>query len=413
MKDTGRRTDSAHAVLWRTLQKEAHEIAQKETFLAPMLERMLLTPDTPHDALACRLAHDLTSQKMNVDRYRECLLEALLADPTIIEATVQDLMAVHSNDPACTSLAQAFLNYKGFHAVQTHRIANHFWKAGRGELAAWLSNRVSMVFGPDIHPAANLGAGLLLDHGSGIVIGETAVVEDNVTIMQNVTLGGTGKSQGDRHPKVRQGVMIGAGAKIIGNIEIGAFSKVGAGSVVLKDVPAECTVVGVPAQIVRLRPKAGPAQVDLAPTSNSGSRLSTSDGFTCTSPTTELPQSRADGTGLLSADCTARVSANRYASDASPGCQTGICETLQAILCSPQQPTRCRLIDQRKRIMAFVAINNQAPLGAVTTLRVVDSAINLIDTFVAWNEARLTRKVLMSLSADQLEDIGLSRAELF
>lgn len=255
MQDTNAGSCTGPSDLWASLQREAHEIAHKEPFLAAMLEHTLFGSDSLSDALARRLAQDLASAEMNEDGYQECLLDAFLADPSMIKETTKDLIAVHANDPACTSLTQAFLNYRGFHAVQTHRVANHFWRVGRRELATWLSNRVATVFGPDIHPAARLGAGLLLDHGAGIVIGETAIVEDDVTILQNVTLGGTGKVRGDRHPKVRQGAMIGAGANIIGIVEIGAFSKIGAGSVVLKDVPPGCTVAGVPAQIVRVHPK--------------------------------------------------------------------------------------------------------------------------------------------------------------
>lgn len=276
MKDKTTETSSALSTLWPTLQREALEVAQREPLLAPMIERMLLTTDAFHHALARRLAHDLASEDVIGEAYQDILLEVLLANPAIVEATASDLIAARTNDPACTSFLQAFLNYKGFHAVQTHRIAHHLWNAGRSELGAWLSNRISIVFGPDIHPAAYLGAGLLLDHGAGIVIGETAVIEDDVTIMQNVTLGGTGKSRGDRHPKVRQGVMIGAGAKVLGNIEIGIQSKVGAGSVVLKDVPAGCTVVGVPARIVRCHSKAVSAEVDNASRTHSGRHSLTS-----------------------------------------------------------------------------------------------------------------------------------------
>ena len=203
------------------------------------------------DALALVLAQRLAGPDMGQEFLVEILKEGLQAKRGIPDAAAQDLVAIHTNDPASRTHAHAFLNYKGFHAVQVARIARVFWYAGRFDLAVWLSNRASLAFGPDIHPAAQLGSGLMLDHGSGIVIGETAVVEDEVTILQNVTLGGTGKERGDRHPKVRRGVLIGAGANIIGNIELGAYSKIGAGSVVLENVPANCTVVGVPAKIVR------------------------------------------------------------------------------------------------------------------------------------------------------------------
>ncbi len=240
--------------LWQTLRQEARAIAQTEPILAPILRRTLLDRGTLQDALAHRLASHLATAEMDAVACQALLSEGFDEDPAIVLQSARDLIAICSNDPACRTHIHAYLNYKGFHAVQVHRIAHHLWANCRRDLATWLSNRASAAFGPDIHPAARFGAGIMLDHGSGIVIGETAEVEDDVTILQNVTLGGTGKIQGDRHPKVRQGAMIGAGANVIGNIEIGAFSKVGAGSVVLKNVPPGCTVAGVPAQIVRLHP---------------------------------------------------------------------------------------------------------------------------------------------------------------
>ncbi|MDX1742846.1 MAG: serine O-acetyltransferase [Ruegeria sp.] len=237
---------------WVTLRHEIEEITGKEPMLAEYLSGLLSAQTDLRQALAQRLARGLANSDVPEGRITVMLMEGLHAQPDIVEATARDLIVIRSNDPASRTYAHAFLNYKGFHAVQVSRIAHAFWRAGRIDLAAWLSNRASFAFGPDIHPAAKLGKGIMLDHGSGIVIGETAVVEDNVTILQNVTLGGTGKIRGDRHPKVRKGVMIGAGANIIGNIELGAFSKVAAGSVVIKDVPAHSTVAGIPAQIVRL-----------------------------------------------------------------------------------------------------------------------------------------------------------------
>lgn len=238
--------------LWFELERELNAIAAQETALAYYLSRLVTARTSLQDVLARRLAQALAQPEMPEDHIAAVLMEPLQARPEIAGAAAQDLVAIRSNDPASRTFAHAFLNYSGFHAVQVARIAHAFWHDGRIDLAAWLSNRASVAFGPDIHPAAQLGAGLMLDHGPGIVIGETAVVENEVTILQNVTLGGTGKVRGDRHPKVRQGVMIGAGANVIGNIELGAFSKIAAGSVVLKDVPARCTVAGVPAQIVRL-----------------------------------------------------------------------------------------------------------------------------------------------------------------
>ena len=254
---------SAH--LWTTLEQEIHAMADREPALTRYLLRFVLPQMQPHSALALLLADRLAGPDMPQDHISAILIESLLSQPDIAYAAARDLMAIQANDPASRSHAHAFLNYKGFHAVQVARIAHVFWRTGRRDLAMWLSNRASVALGPDIHPAAKLGAGILLDHGSGIVIGETAVVGDDVTIMQNVTLGGTGKVRGDRHPKVRTGVVIGAGANIIGNIELGAFSKIAAGSVVLKDVPPHCTVAGIPAQIVRLHQHTESASTNSSP----------------------------------------------------------------------------------------------------------------------------------------------------
>lgn len=244
--------DESVSRAWQTIQVDAAALAKREPFLEPTLTRCVQEPDNINDALARMLADTLASHHMRNEAGFNLYSGLLHATPSIAAAATRDLVAIEIHDPACPSTLHAFLNYKGFLAVQAYRIANKLWKNGRRELAASISNRVSVVLGPDIHPAARLGTGIMLDHGSGIVIGETAVVEDDVSILQNVTLGGTGKTDGDRHPKIRRGVMIGAGANVIGNIEVGERSKIAAGSVVLKDVPPGCTVAGIPAQIVRL-----------------------------------------------------------------------------------------------------------------------------------------------------------------
>jgi serine O-acetyltransferase len=181
---------------------------------------------------------------------RDVFIQALSDSAFIREALRRDLTAVLQRDPAARGLAQPFLHYKGFHALQAHRVAHWLWGKGRESLACYLQSRVSEVFAVDIHPAARMGKGILIDHGTGVVIGETAVVGDDVSLLHEVTLGGTGKECGDRHPKVGNGVMIGAGAKILGNVRIGNGSKVAAGSVVLHEVPPHATVAGVPAKIV-------------------------------------------------------------------------------------------------------------------------------------------------------------------
>lgn len=245
------RTKQASHEMWRLLRDQAHAMAEREPFLAKVLEKTFSDATSLSEALVNRLALSLAGAEVDEQECRAVLQEGVAS---VSIATAIDLIAIQSRDPACQTHLHAFLNYKGFHAVQLHRIAHGFWNSGRRELAAWLSNRVSVSLGPDIHPAARIGVGVMLDQGSGVMIGETAVVEDDVTILQNVTLGGTGMRLGDRHPKIRLGVLIGAGAIIIGNVEVGAYSKIGAGSVVLKNVPPRSTVAGVPAQTKRLHP---------------------------------------------------------------------------------------------------------------------------------------------------------------
>ena len=181
---------------------------------------------------------------------REVIETALAAQPDILDAAAADICAVKERDPAVRYYSTPLLYLKGFHALQGYRVAHWLWQQGRHSLAVFLQNQISVVFSVDVHPAAQIGRGIMFDHATGIIIGETAVVEDDVSILQNVTLGGTGKEHGDRHPKIREGVMIGAGAKVLGNIEVGRGAKIGAGSVVLQAVPAHTTVAGVPAHEV-------------------------------------------------------------------------------------------------------------------------------------------------------------------
>ena len=196
--------------------------------------------------VAARLAH----QDVPSDLIRQAFADFVAEDPSFSEAFHQDLIAVVDRDPACTRLIEPILYFKGFHAIQAHRLAHALWRAGRHDFALYLQSRSSAVFQTDIHPAARIGKGVFLDHATGLVVGSTAVIEDNVSMLQDVTLGGTGKEMGDRHPKVRHGVLIGAGAKILGNIEIGHCARIAAGSVVLHPVPNNKTVAGVPAKIV-------------------------------------------------------------------------------------------------------------------------------------------------------------------
>lgn len=237
--------------VWGEIRNTAGAVIAKEPLLALHVQQLILNQTSLSGAVAAVLAHKLQSTDVTATVLRTLCNAEFDNEKSISLAIAADLSAVRERDPACASTLHVLLNLKGFQALQAHRLSHLLWKQGRTELAFFLANRSSLVFSIDIHPAARIGRGVMLDHGTGIVIGETAVVEDNVSLLQEVTLGGTGKENGDRHPKVRSGVMIGAGAKILGNIEIGMMSKVAAGSVVLRDVPAFCTVAGVPAKVVR------------------------------------------------------------------------------------------------------------------------------------------------------------------
>jgi serine O-acetyltransferase len=249
------------ALLWTQMRQAAQQTAQREPLLQARLRELVLDQPSLTAALAAVLARRLACADLQEQALRALMMEVLTQNPDAVMRFVADLLAVQERDPACAGPLHVLLNLKGFQALQAYRIAHALWHAGRGELALTLANQASLVFAADIHPAARIGAGVMIDHATGVVIGETAVVEDNVSILQNVTLGGTGKEHGDRHPKVRTGVMIGAGATILGNIEIGAMSKVAAGSVVLHPVPPHCTVAGVPARVVRhQQPDSCPSQ---------------------------------------------------------------------------------------------------------------------------------------------------------
>ncbi|MGE5648654.1 MAG: serine O-acetyltransferase [Bacillota bacterium] len=241
----------AAALLWPGIRAAAEEICSREPLLQLRMQQQVLRHDGLAPALAAVLAQRLACGDLPEPQLFALLRQLFEQEETALQQAAADLAAVKERDPACPDHLHVLLNLKGFHALQTYRATHALWREGRSELAFALANRASLVFAVDIHPAARIGAGVMLDHGTGIVIGETTVIEDNVSLLQNVTLGGTGKEHGDRHPKIRSGVMIGAGAKILGNIEIGTMSKVAAGSVVLKPVPPHCTVAGVPARVVR------------------------------------------------------------------------------------------------------------------------------------------------------------------
>lgn len=236
--------------VWDRIRDETGKHAQEEAMLASFLHAAILNHDSLECALSYHLAQSLDSRQASSLMLREVILQAFKADAGIREKVRADLQAVVDRDSACHELYIPFLYFKGFHALQAHRVAHRLWTHGRESMGLFLQNRVSVTFGVDIHPAARMGKGIMLDHATGLVIGETAVVGNNVSILQSVTLGGTGKDEGDRHPKIGDGVLISAGAKILGNISVGEGAKVGAGSVVLEDVPAHTTVAGVPAKIV-------------------------------------------------------------------------------------------------------------------------------------------------------------------
>ncbi len=243
--------DSTNAEsLWENIGHEVKLRADFEPIMSTFLYATVLNHSTFEGALSFLLASKLDSQVVTSMAIREIIDEAYQADPNIIEAAETDIKAVRERDPACKSFSTPFLFFKGFHALQGHRIAHWLWANERHSLAFYFQNQMSEKFGVDIHPAAKIGQGIMFDHATGIVVGETAVIENDVTMLHGVTLGGTGKEQGDRHPKVRRGVLIGTSASVIGNIEIGEGAKVGAGSVVMEDVPAQVTVAGVPAKIV-------------------------------------------------------------------------------------------------------------------------------------------------------------------
>jgi serine O-acetyltransferase len=236
--------------LWERLRQEANEVLTREPILATLILTTVINRDTFEEAVVHRVALRLANSTVSTDLIVDAFTAALRGDPEIGKAFRADIAAVVDRDPATARLLEPLLYYKGFHAIQTHRLAHYLWNANQRDLAFYLQSRSSELFQTDIHPAARFGHGIFLDHATGFVVGETTAIEDNVSILQNVTLGGTGKEHGDRHPKIKHGTMIGAGAKILGNIDVGPCARVAAGSVVLNSVPANSTVAGVPAKLV-------------------------------------------------------------------------------------------------------------------------------------------------------------------
>ena len=234
--------------IWLKIREEVQEQAAKEPLLTSFLHPTVLKHKSLEDTLSLHLAHKLDNPTLPGILLREIIEEALKSDPDIGLAIRADLTAFCDRDPACDRYSLPLLYLKGFMGLQTYRIGHWLWEQDRHELAYYLQGRISEVFGMDIHPAAMIGKGIMIDHATAVVIGETAVVNDNVSMLHEVTLGGTGKQSGDRHPKIMCGVLLGAGAKVLGNVTIGQGAKIAAGSVVLTDVPAHRTFAGIPAK---------------------------------------------------------------------------------------------------------------------------------------------------------------------
>ena len=229
--------------IWQAIRQEAHQLVESEPMLASFFHATILKHSHLGGSLSYILANKLANPIM----------------PAIVMSAACDIDAVRTRDPAVDKWTTPLLYLKGFHALQSYRVTHYLWQQGRQALAVYLQNEISVAFDVDIHPAARVGCGIMFDHATGIVVGETAVIENDVSILQGVTLGGTGKEHGDRHPKIREGVMIGAGAKILGNIEIGQYAKIGANSVVLQPVPDHATAAGVPARIISQSAEQKPA----------------------------------------------------------------------------------------------------------------------------------------------------------
>jgi serine O-acetyltransferase len=246
--------------VWTRIRTEAEEAVRNEPLLGGLFHSSILHHKTLEQALAFRLSQKLASAELSEQILREIMDEAHASDPSLGEAARADIVATYERDPACNRFLKPLLYFKGFQAVQAHRISHWLCRQGRSDFASLIQMRVSECFGVDIHPGARIGKGIMIDHAHSIVIGETAVVGDNVSMLHSVTLGGTGKEDGDRHPKIGNGVLIGAGAKVLGNIRVGDCARIAAGSVVLEEVPARMTVAGVPARIVG---EAGCAQPSL------------------------------------------------------------------------------------------------------------------------------------------------------
>jgi len=236
--------------VWTRIRREADTIVRAEPELGSFMYGSILHHDTLEQAVVHRVSDRLDHPDVSGELIRQAYADALEDEPALGDAFRADIVATYDRDPATNRFIEPVLYYKGFHAIQTFRLAHWLWTKGRKDFAYYLQSRSSAAFQTDIHPNARIGRGIFLDHATGLVVGETAIIDDDVSILHDVTLGGTGSEVGDRHPKIRHGVMIGAGAKILGNIEVGYCARIAAGSVVIKPVPHNSTVAGVPARVV-------------------------------------------------------------------------------------------------------------------------------------------------------------------
>ncbi len=260
MKDQDKTTGSVDLdAFWDKLRHLATDVLAREPALATLLHDTVIDRANFAESLTHRITRKLANHAASVETLHTVFLQAFTGDPKILEQVILDMQAVCDRDPACDDALTPLLYFKGFQSLVCYRVAHFLWDQDRKEFALYLQSLISETFSVDIHPAAQLAGGILLDHATAFVAGETAVIEQDVSILHEVTLGGTGKDRGDRHPKVRSGVLLGAGAKILGNVEIGTGAKVGAGSVVLNDVPAHTSVAGVPAKVIGKTSEVSPA----------------------------------------------------------------------------------------------------------------------------------------------------------
>ncbi len=236
--------------IWHEVRREAQDVLDREPALGGFVYATIVSHDRLEEAICHRLSQRLNHADVDAGLMNQTFLEIIEQEPRLRQVFRADLAAVYDRDPACSRYLEPLLYFKGFHALVTHRFAHVLWQSGRRDFAFYLQSQASRIFSVDIHPAAEIGTGIMIDHGHSIVVGETARIGDNVSLLHGVTLGGTGKEGGKRHPKIGDGVMIGAGAKVLGNIEVGECCRIAAGSVVLKDVPPSKTVAGVPAKVV-------------------------------------------------------------------------------------------------------------------------------------------------------------------